>query len=583
MAAKKTKNWVQSIPKKALLEHLKGIYSIAVAEQLADAICILLKNYQGKIKAQERFWVDQSDVMLITYGDTILDNGRSPLFVLAEFLQRHTGDVIPNVHILPFYPYSSDDGFSVIDFRKVNPQLGTWDDIAALSEKYDLMFDGVINHVSRQSDWFKAFSNGEPEYADYFLVSDPELDYSKVIRPRTLPLLTAVDTASGKKQLWTTFSADQIDLNYKNPKVLIEILDLLLFYAARGARFIRLDAICFMWKEPGTDCLHLPQTHSLIQLMRQVLDAAVSGTLLITETNVPHKENIRYFGNGDNEAHLVYQFPLPPLTVHAFQTGDARRLTEWAASLDQTSLTTTYFNFLASHDGIGLRPVEKILSREEINAMAEQVRASGGRVSMRNTNEGKQEPYELNISYLDAVCLKNDNDETRTMKFLAAHTILLSLAGVPGIYIHSLLGSRNDLAGVHRTGHNRSINRQQLELVDIETDLNQPKSLRYRVFHGLMRLIKIRREMAAFHPNAAQKVLNLDDRIFSIIRENAGNRVVSIVNVSNKAFILQVSKADLGVMSKDILTDLISDRSVGIRCGMVDLRLQPYQVLWITC
>ena len=160
--------------------------------------------------------------------------------------------MVDDIHLLPFYPYSSDDGFSVIDYKQVNPALGTWDDVARVGQNFHLMFDGVINHISAQSAWFKAFLQDDPKYRDYFIVVEGEPDLSQVVRPRTLPLLTEFTTPSGAKKVWTTFSADQIDLNYANPEVLLDIIDVLLFYVAHGAELIRLDAIAYLWKEIGT-------------------------------------------------------------------------------------------------------------------------------------------------------------------------------------------------------------------------------------------------------------------------------------------------------------------------------------------
>ena len=565
-------------------ERLRSCLRIAYAEPTVDAlvakIAAKVADYAARIPPRERTWLDQSDAMLITYGDTILDGDDAPLAVLGRFLGAHVADVVPNVHILPFYPFSSDDGFSVVDFRAVNPELGAWSDVAALAERFGLMFDGVVNHISQHSAWFQGFLADDPRYRDWFVTCDPAADYSLVTRPRALPLLTPFETPSGTKHVWTTFSDDQIDLNFEHPEVLLEVLDLLLFYARHGARFIRLDAIGFLWKKLGTTCMHLPETHALIQAMRLVVDAAAPGTILITETNVPHADNVGYFGDGTNEAHLVYQFPLPPLTLFAFQSGNARPLSEWAAALPPTTPTTTYFNFLASHDGIGVRPVEGILSPDQVEAMADAVRANGGLVSLRNLPDGGTAPYELNVSYLDAVASPADDDATRARKFLAAQTILLSVVGMPGIYIHSLLGSRNDPAGVERTGRNRSINRARLERTAVEAELARPGSLRRQVFEGFRHRLAIRRTRAAFHPNAAQRVIAVDDRVFSVVREGGGDRVWAAINVSAEAVPVTTDPATLGFGGGG-LRDLLTDRAVAFAAGDTPLILGPYETVWI--
>ncbi len=558
---------------------LDQIYGTDMARDLVPRITDLIAESKVADDGAPQ-WVDETDVVLITYGDSMTDPPRPPLEILDGFLRSRIGDIISNVHILPCYPWSSDDGFSVVDYRAINPALGGWTDIARLAERSGLMLDAVINHTSSRSNWFRGFLAGDPQYRHHFHVCDPVLDYSAVTRPRTLPLLTPVETVQGECHVWTTFSDDQIDLNYANPDVLIEILGLLLFYAGQGARFIRLDAIGFLWKEIGTSCIHLPQTHALIQVMRLVLDAAMPGVILITETNVPHAENISYFGDGTNEAHMVYQFPLPPLTLHAFQSGNAQALTDWAAALDPATDTTAYLNFLSSHDGIGVRPVEGILGPDEVTALANRVEANGGRVSYRNLPDGSRTPYELNITFLDAVTDPEDSDAVRAKKFLAAQTVLLSLAGVPAIYIHSLLGSRNDTAGLEKTGHNRSINRTRLSLAELTADLDDPNSLRSMILEGHRVRLAVRRTRPAFRPSAAQRILTFDTRLFSLLREGHGDRVLALINVSDEDVSLRLETARLGFGDTVILADLLSAAEPRATAGHVDITVPAYATAW---
>ncbi len=568
----------------ALRARLAVAYEPATVERLAEAITALIAGRRQAAdqnrEGGER-WVDQGDVLLISYADSLQAPGTAPLAVLEAFLAEHAAGAVSGLHLLPFYPASSDDGFSVIDYRTVDPAVGDWGDVARLAEQYDLMFDAVINHVSRQSDWFKAFIAGDPARRDFFHRCDPAADYSQVTRPRALPLLTPVETTEGRVHVWTTFSDDQIDLNYATPEVLLEILDLLLFYAEQGARFIRLDAIGFLWKRLGSSCMHLPETHAVIQVLRLVMDAAAPGTILITETNVPHRDNISYFGDGSNEAHLVYQFPLPPLTLYAFQTGDARPLSDWAAALEAPAPGTTFFNFLASHDGIGVRPAEGLLSGAQIAAMAERVQANGGLVSLRSLPDGGVAPYEFNVTYVDAVAAPQDDDALRACKFLAAQTILLSVIGVPAIYIHSLLGSRNDLAGVARSGHNRSINRARLDRAALEAELADTRGLRRRILDGHLALLTLRRSRPAFHPEASQVVLSLDPGVFSLLRTGGGDRIWVAVNVSAAPVSLRVSRAELGFALDDKLIDLIAGEQLAGEGDAALLELAPYRAVWV--
>jgi sucrose phosphorylase len=533
-------------------------------EEVYRAVISLLEKWRGESFSAYP-WVDHRDVLLITYGDGILKPGMNPLGALKKFMDREFRDTVNLIHLLPMFPYSSDDGFSVIDFREIDPKLGTWDDISALRSGYDLMFDAVINHVSRQSRYFRGFIGGEERYRDFFIEADPAADYSAVIRPRSLPLLSPVESPGGLKYIWTTFSDDQMDLNYKNPAVLVEMLDILLFYASRGARFIRFDAVGFVWKTAGTSCMHLPQTHEMIKLMRSCLEIHAPGCSIITETNVPHRDNISYFGSGD-EAAMVYQFPLPPLTLFSFLSGTAERLSDWAAGLEPAKPGTAYFNFLASHDGIGLRPVEDILSGEERELMIRKTLERGGEISYRTVPGGGEVPYELNINYLDAVAADAVDDATRAQIFMASQCILLSVMGLPAIYYHSLVGSRGDRAGFLQSGIKRRINREKLDMDMLETQLREEGTLRNLVASRYKKLLALRKELPAFHPNSPQELLRLRSELFALLR-GRDRRVLVLVNVSGKEV-----RVRTGIPGFDKIS--------GEHCG-ADITMAPWQYRWI--
>jgi sucrose phosphorylase len=506
--------------------------SITVERRLQN----LVQRYRGRIPTPADSTLSERDALLITYGDMVQTPGQPDLQTLAKFCLTHLKNVVSGVHILPFFPWSSDDGFSVKDYRAVDPALGNWADVETLGGSFRLMFDGVINHVSAQGEWFQAFLRNEAPYRDYFLTIEGNPDLSQVVRPRTLPLLTKFQTVSGPRRVWTTFSADQVDLDYHNPDVLLEIIEILLMYAERGAQFIRLDAIAYLWKEIGTPCIHLPQTHAVIQLLRAVLDELAPHVILITETNVPHKENLSYFGDGTNEAQLVYNFALPPLVLHTFRTGDASILSNWAQGLELPSDRTTFFNFLASHDGIGLNPARGILSPAEIDALVEQTLAHGGLISFKQNSDGTQSPYEMNINYFDALSdpAGGESLEMQIDRFMAAQAIMLSLLGVPGIYFHSLFGSRGWKEGVNLTKSNRTINRQKLGLAELESDLANPISLRSQVLDRFQQLLSQRGSSAAFHPKGRQRILDLGPNVFAVLRipPHGHNNILCLQNVT---------------------------------------------------
>lgn len=524
--------------------------------------------------------VTERDVVLITYGDSLQMSGEGSLKTLHAFLRRHVDRAISTVHILPFFPYSSDDGFSVIDYLAVNPDLGGWDDIERLRHDYKLMFDGVINHLSAHSAWFKGFIAGNPAYRDFFIDVDPTTDLSSVVRPRTLPLLTTIETAQGTRHLWTTFSSDQIDLNFANPEVLLKVVDVLLFYVAHGASLIRLDAIAYLWKKIGTGCVHLKETHTVVQLFRDILDTVAPSVVIITETNVPHPENVSYFGDGSNEAQLVYQFTLPPLLAHTFITGDATILSQWAAGIEKVSAQTTFFNFTASHDGIGVRPVEGILSPEQIEALVIRARAHGGDVSFKANSDGTRSPYELNINYFDMLSDPAGGEPLarQAKRFLASQAIQLAFAGVPGIYIHSLLGSRNWNEGVAQTGRLRSINREKLQRKVVDADLNDPASLRSQVFYAYLDLITRRTGEKAFHPNSPQQVLTLHPSAFTLLRTtpDGSEHIVALHNISAQEITVDLVQVPV-TPAGECYHDLVS----GQRIKRTRVQVGPYQVLWL--
>ena len=555
-----------------LLPHLTFLYGVERAPQILARVEKLLAGYRVRIQPRSGELTER-DSILITYGDQVQSQNEKPLQTLNTFCKKYLNGVVSGIHILPFYPWTSDDGFSVVDYRQIDPALGAWEDVSAMQGHFRLMFDGVINHISSQSEWFQKFLNDEVRYREYFIIVEGEPDLTQVIRPRTLPLLTTFQTASGEKRLWTTFSADQIDLNYKNPEVLLEILDILLLYVERGATFIRLDAIAYLWKEIGTNCVHLPQTHRVVQFLRAALDEIALHVHLITETNVPHAENLSYFGDGTNEAQLVYNFALPPLTLHTFHTGNARILSDWARTLTLPSDKTTFFNFLASHDGIGLNPARGILSDAGIDSLVENALAHSGLISYKHNTDGTQSPYEMNINYFDALSDPNGNEslDLQVSRFISAQAIMLSIVGVPGIYFHSLFGSRGWSEGVKLKGHNRTINREKLQFEELQDQLADENSLRSKVFTKYCQLLKARSSISAFHPHGAQTILDIHPSIFALERTSpdGNSRALCLHNVSKQ----EVSFSTEYESAVDLFTGQTVQNST--------ITLEPYQVMWL--
>jgi glucosylglycerate phosphorylase len=553
---------------------LEAIYGVRKGAEAAERIMALVDR--RRVKDSGRRAMTQQDIILITYGDSLRREGQRPLAVLKDFADRYLQEYFSTIHVLPFFPYSSDDGFAVSDFLAVNPLLGGWQDIKDLGDGFGLMFDFVLNHISAQSDWVARYLSSEPGFHELAIEVAPGTDLSRVVRPRTLPLLTRFTKASGEPVwLWTTFSADQIDLNFGSIDVLVKMVEVLLTYVEQGAGLLRLDAVAYVWKEIGTQCIHLPQTHALVRLLRCILDQVAPEVSIVTETNVPHDENISYFGDGGNEAQMVYNFTLPPLLMHAFLRGDASELTRWAQTLRPLSTQTTFFNFTASHDGIGVRPLEGILPQAEIDWLLQAAIDRGGQVSFGQDRTGGTIPYELNITYVDAIQGSEPGGSAmHARRFLASQAIALALPGVPGVYIHSLLGSRNWSDGVRSTGRARTINRRTLSPSDIAEAVSRDKHFRALIFEGYCQLLKARRLQAALAPHAPSTVTALDRRVFAIRRGGKGQVLYALTNLSPDTVVLNLGADEARPIMQDVLSrQLFKSESV---------TLQAYQYVWLT-
>lgn len=553
-------------------DRLSFIYKSKINDsQRKKIIDLIERNIPQQPIPKKDKW-QENDIILITYGDSLLADNEKPLNTLSKFMNEKLHGIINTVHILPFFPFSSDDGFSVIDFNQVNPALGDWDDVEKIAAQNKLMVDLVINHASSKGEWFYNYKKNEGLGVGFFIEENPNTDLSKVVRPRNLPLLTPVETAKGPKHVWTTFSDDQIDLNFENPEVLYTMLEVLFLYINKGAQIIRLDAIAFLWKELGTTCLHLPETHEVVKLMRDAMETINPNTIIITETNVPNKENLSYFGSND-EAHMVYQFSLPPLLLHALNSGNGQYLNNWASGLPDLPDDCTYFNFTSSHDGIGVRPLEGLLPDDEKQPLFEDIKKAGGLISMKANSDGTSSPYELNITYYDALKRsKQGEDGLQDIRFLCSQIIMLAMKGIPALYIHSLLASKNNINGVKETGRSRTINRERLNYNNLIEELNQDND-RSQVVNKLLSIIALRTKQTAFHPSAFQKIVQIDHQFFCILRKaKDGTKLLSISNLTH---------TDQSLTLKEKFNEFNFDLIEKVKQNYQNLSLKPYQTLWL--
>jgi glucosylglycerate phosphorylase len=506
------------------LELLDGLYGREASVIEARAVERLGAEPAGSTPG-----ITERDAWLICYPDQFRTAGEAPLRTLGALIDRHLSPEINGVHVLPFHPSSSDRGFSVVDYSEVDPAFGTWRDVAELAAGRRLMADAVVNHTSANGTWFRGFLAGDPRFAGFFRTADPYADLSAVVRPRTSPLLTTFQSATGPISVWTTFSADQVDLDYRNPEVLLAVLDVLLRYRRAGASAIRLDAIAFIWKVEDSPSINLPGTHDVIELLRSWLDELDPGLLLVTETNVPHAENVSYLGRpGRREAQAVYQFALPPLLLHTLATGDAEVLVDWASALGELPPGRTYLNFTSSHDGVGLRPLEGLLEPTAVAALTSLCERAGGVVNRRRRADGSDVPYELASTWYSLMTAIDADPEQALARHLLSQAFVLALSGIPLLYTHVLFASDNDVDRYARTGVGRDLNRADFEPVAaLDAALADPTSRPARSLAALKRMLGLRRGAAAFDPQATQHV-SRSGQVVTVRRTASSGEVATV-------------------------------------------------------
>ena len=566
---------------KKVNSHLKIIYQHILPDEEINNLTDQIFEITPQVKNDDRSenW-NESDIFLISYGDSIISTKDKRLKTLKKFVDEFITPHFNNIHILPFFPFSSDDGFSITDYKKVRDDLGSWEDISLLSKDYRVMADIVINHASKHSEYFQEFVRGNDEYKDFFITIDNNKGFEEVVRPRSSDLFQDIEINNQKKYLWCTFSHDQIDLNFKNPDVLLFFIKLIYLYLVQGIKVFRLDAVAFLWKEKSTNCLNLPQTHEVVKLIRTILDNYNQNTLLITETNLPNLENLSYFGNGD-EANAIYNFTLPPLLLWTLLMGDSTALRKWSMSMPPAKEQTTYFNFIASHDGIGLRPTENILTDQERGTLIDIVKEFGGVISNRKKPDGTETVYELNIALIDAMKgTFKGIDHMQVERFIACHAIMLSLEGIPAFYIHSVLGTTNDYELMKKNSQNRSINRKSWDFDEIKNKLLDDKSINNQVYKSIIDLIKIRKKQPAFHPNAIQFTFNLGKNFFGIWRQSLDKKqsIFSVTNVTNIFQYLDLT--ELNLIESEKWWELINNNEITNIKSIIALK--AYQTVWIS-
>ncbi len=571
----------------SLRQLLRGIYPKHSEEeitlmwsQLLQILDPYLVNANTNDADFDSSW-DSSSVVLITYPDTIYRKGESTLKTLKEFLDKKLGDLSSIVHILPFLPSTSDGGFAVSDHEKIDEIFGTWDDLKGLSVKHIIMADLVLNHVSSSHLWVQQFINCIQPGSSYIVSSNQSNIWKNVIRPRSSSLFTSIKTKDGIKDVWTTFGPDQIDVNWRNPNILLEYLRLLVRYVECGAFWIRLDAIAFIWKEANTTCLHMDEVHKIVRVLNRCLKLIKSSGVLITETNVPEKENLSYLVEGD-EANIAYNFTLPPLLLESIYTSQADLLNDWLSNWTELPENTSLLNFTSSHDGIGLRALEGIMDNTRIHNLLVESEKRGGLISHRKMTNGKDQPYELNISWWSAMSnIKDCSPSLQFDRFYLSQIFILSLKGIPAFYLPAILASSNDIETFSRTGQRRDLNREKFEANRLAEILKNFESSASKNISYLNHAIKVRSKLMAFHPESPMKCLSTKIKDHIIIQRGLDlEKVYAMYNMTDKDLKIPLfDELDIDSMNRNCQ---FLDNLTGTIYKSINFILKPYQVVWLT-
>ena len=570
---------LSQINKKKISFKLNQIYNFLpkneidlIAEEISQVI-----NHFNRNNKKKNWFVSEKTTMVICYGDSIYSKNKKHLKTFQAFFNKKLNKFIDTIHFLPFYPSSSDSGFAVKDHYKIDSKFGNWLNIKHFSTKAHIMADMVINHASARGLWFKNFLKEKKPGKDYFLLVNSKFNTSKVVRPRDHKLLKEINIFNKKEYLWRTFSDDQIDLNFKNPKVLLRFIKIMLNLIKNGVTIFRLDAIAYLWKESGTKCINLKQTHEIVKVLRIVSNSLNIKTIIVTETNLPEKENLSYFGNND-ESNWIYNFTLPPLLIYSLLFENGSYLNAWSKKLPQTKKGNSYLNFIASHDGIGMRPLEGIINNQSIKKLLLRLKKNGSKFSYRKVNNNKKKVYESNITVFDALKV-SDKDKKglyNFQRYMAAHAIMFSFEGVPAIYFNSLFGKSNDEARYVITGNNRDVNRFKWNELNILKKIKSNSSKEYYIFETLKYLLKIRKNQKAFHPNAHRTNINLGNNFFCIKRVSLDKKqtILCITNLTSKLQNAKINKKYnkfKNLIDSNVKTKILNS-----------INLKPFETIWLS-
>jgi sucrose phosphorylase len=449
----------------------------------------------------------KNEIMLITYADSMGKN----LQELGEILRKHFQGAVGGVHILPFFPSSADRGFAPLTYDEVEESFGTWENIKELSRNFYLMFDFMINHISRSSKYYQDFAERKDEspYADFFIRyknfwpgGEPipaELDLIYKRKPRA-PYVEVEFADGTKEKIWCTFDAEQVDLNLQAGVTRKFVEHSLVSMAQRGAAIVRLDAFAYAVKKSGTNCFFVePDVWELLEYAKGIL--APYGVEILPEIHEHYSIQLKLAAKG----YWVYDFALPMLLLHALYTGSNRNLLHWLNICPRKQFTT-----LDTHDGIGVVDVRELLSDAEIEQTKEYLFSRGANVKRIYSTEAYNnlDIYQVNCTYYSAL----GNDDAA---YLLARAIQFFAPGIPQVYYVGLLAGKNDLELLEATKVGRNINRHYYTKEEIEANLHRP------VLQKLRALMRFRNTYPAF--DGEFRIISSDNQNLLQIAWKKGN------------------------------------------------------------
>ena len=435
----------------------------------------------------------KNQVQLITYVDRLTGGGLADLKSLVD---GPFNGLFGGIHILPFFDATDgvDAGFDPIDHTRVDPRLGDWSDIGALSQSVELMADLIVNHVSAKSPSFVDYleKGSLSPYADMFLTFDKvfpegaaERDISAIYRPRPgLPFTPMLMGDGVKRLIWTTFSAEQVDIDVSSEQGKAYLLAILQRFAESGITNIRLDAAGYVIKKRGGNCFMIPETFTFLDAFSQI--AKSYGVEVLVEIHSYYRDQIEIAEKVDR----VYDFALPALVLHSFFTGTSDALAHWLEIAPRNAITV-----LDTHDGIGVIDVSAhpdgrpgLLSEAEINELIETVhrRTDGQSREAMVDAPAERHPYQVYSTYYDALGKRDD-------EYLIARAVQFFCPGIPQVYYVGLLGALNDMDLYRATLSGRDVNRPFLDRNEIAHALEKP------VVRALFGLIRFRNTHPAFN------------------------------------------------------------------------------------